>query len=287
MKAFIAVAFCGLSLTTAIAQQPAYTPKHFVRVFNEKEFETTKQIRDGLLKTYIISPITIFDVDDKATTHVRFTERAMVLIESEVKNGKREGITRHYVVDSADHSKRYLIYEQTYVNDRLNGLWKLYNLRGTPVQTENYRNDTLHGVSRQYWIDGKTIMAENDFIDGANHFIAREFFDNGKVKTETTIRNGEPNGEAKAYYESGILKDKCTLKNGKREGLRVYYYPDGKPWIENTYKNDIPWTIIANYDSKGKKRDGGTLKDGNGTMIYYDDDTTVREILRFVNGVQQ
>lgn len=287
MRSFIACAFLLLSFATAFAQAPEYKPKHFVRVFNEKEFATTKQIRDGLLKTYIISPVTIFDVDDNNTTHIRSTTRAMILIESEVKDGKREGITRQFIVDSADHSKRYLIYEQTFANDKLNGIWKLYNLRGTVVQTENYRNDTLHGISRQYWIDGKTVMAENEFLNGPGHFIAREFFDNGKIKTETTIMNGEPNGEAKAYYETGVLKDKCTLKNGKRDGYRIYYYPDGKPWIENTYKNDIHWTIIANYDSKGNKRDGGTLKDGNGTMIYYDDDTTVREILRFVNGVQQ
>lgn len=287
MKVFLALAFCSFSISIAFAQQPAYTPKHFVRVYNDKEFKSSAQVRDGLLKTYIIAPITIFDVDDNETTHIRSTTRAMVLIESEMKNGKREGITRQFVVDSADHSKRYLIYEQSYGNDKLNGVWKLFNLKGTLVQTEMYKNDSLDGISRHYRIDGKTIMAENEFFNGGNKFIAREFYDNGKIRTETTIVNGEPNGEAKAYYETGILKDQCILKNGKREGLRIYYYPDGKPWVENTYRNDIPWTIIANYDSKGKKRDGGTLKDGNGTMIYYDDDTTVREILRFVNGVQQ
>jgi hypothetical protein len=49
----------------------------------------------------------------------------------------------------------------------------------------------------------------------------------------------------------------------------------------------MKWTVVANYDSKGNKRDPGTLKEGNGTIILYDDDATIREVVIFKNGVLQ
>jgi antitoxin component YwqK of YwqJK toxin-antitoxin module len=60
-----------------------------------------------------------------------------------------------------------------------------------------------------------------------------------------------------------------------------------KPWIEEIFKNGLKWTVVANYDSKGNKRDPGTLKEGNGTLILYDDDVTVREVSMYKNGVLQ
>ena len=38
---------------------------------------------------------------------------------------------------------------------------------------------------------------------------------------------------------------------------------------------------------KGNKRDAGTLKNGNGTVILYDEDGTVMEIMTYKNGVEQ
>ncbi|MGN6419359.1 MAG: toxin-antitoxin system YwqK family antitoxin [Pseudobacter sp.] len=269
---------------SAQARQPKYTKKHFVRNYDSSEFKSTGPVKDGLIKTYFVTEVSIYDVDDNNTTHVRGNVRALLNIESEVKRGKRNGITRQYLIDSADHNKRFLIAEQTYVNDKLNGPWIWYNLRGRKVQSDNFVNDSLSGVSQQFWIDGYTIMKEHEYLDGVRKFIAREYHKNGKVARETTILNNEPNGEVKEYYESGILKDRFIVKGEKRDGLRIYYYPDGKPWIEQIYKMDKAWTIVANYDSKGNKRDAGTLKEGNGTVIFYDDDTTVREVVTYRNG---
>ena len=44
------------------------------------------------------------------------------------------------------------------------------------------------------------------------------------------------------------------------------------------------WTVIANYDSSGKARNPGTLKEGNGTIIFYEADGTIRESVSYING---
>jgi antitoxin component YwqK of YwqJK toxin-antitoxin module len=66
---------------------------------------------------------------------------------------------------------------------------------------------------------------------------------------------------------------------------KKYYFPSGKIWIEQELKNGKPWTVIANYTENGQKRDAGTLKEGNGMVIFYNDDGTIRETVVYKNGV--
>lgn len=80
--------------------------------------------------------------------------------------------------------------------------------------------------------------------------------------------------------------DEYTFRKGELEGRRKYHYPSGKVWIETDYRNGKPWTIIANYDSTGKKRNAGTLKNGNGTIMYYNADGTLREAILFKDGIE-
>lgn len=265
------------------AQQPPYTIKHFVKEQNPSEFKSSGKVKDGMVKTYIKTWVAYYDVADDNSTHIMGNSELLLCVEGEMKNNEKNGKVSQYLIDSADHSKRYLIAEQIYEKGKLNGRWNVYNLKGTLVKFQTFKNDSLNGLTRNYMIDGITIMDEQEYFNGRSKLIHREF-KNGKISSEVTIVNNEPNGEVKEYYASGILKDKFNVKGDKRDGLRIYYYPDGKPWIEQIYKNDKAWTIVSNYDSKGNKRDAGTLKDGNGTVIYYDDDTTVREVVTYKNG---
>jgi antitoxin component YwqK of YwqJK toxin-antitoxin module len=286
MKYGLFVLFTCFSLPS-LAQDPPYTKKHFVREYDTTEFKGSGPVKNGAVKTYLNATVTFHDVDDNNTTHVRGTQPVLLYIEGQIKNDKKNGISRHYLIDSLDHSKRFLIDEQTYKDDKLNGVWNVYNLKGTRVATYNFKDDSLHGIYRQYWIDGISIMEEMEYFDGKGKFIKRSYFKNGKVSEEFLVVNGKQTGEIKAYYETGVLKEKFNAKDGSSEGLRIYYYPDGKPWIETIFKDDKPWTLVANYDSKGNKRNAGTLKDGNGTIIYYDDDTTVREVITYINGEEK
>jgi antitoxin component YwqK of YwqJK toxin-antitoxin module len=236
------------------------------------------------MRTYLKFDAEFWDVDDNHSTHVRGSQPALLVIEGQMVNGKREGGFKAFLLDSLDQNKRYKIWEQQYRNDSLNGEWRTYNLAGTLVETKTLLNNMLNGISRQYWIDGKTVMKERIFYNSTSHFTERFLNPNGKIRTEVEFKNDLANGIFKEYYESGILMDSVRLVNNGRDGLRLYNYPNGKPWIIQEYKKGKPWNIIVNYDSKGNKRDSGTLKDGNGTVIFYEDDTTIREVLTYKNG---
>ncbi|KAI9452622.1 hypothetical protein F5148DRAFT_1289541 [Russula earlei] len=276
--------FFVLLSQTVTAQEPRYTYKHFVSSDDPKEFVRIVPEKDGFMRTYLLIDAEIWDVDDSNTTYVTGGQRALVCIEGSFTNGKREGVYTAYVLDSLDHKKRYRIYEQTYMNDQLNGEWRVYTLAGNLVKFQTYRNDTLHGLSKVYWIDGKTLLQEYDYINGEKNYVLKEYAQNGKISQQTSFINKVPNGPAKRYYPDGTIQDEVILKDGEPDGLRRYYYPSGKIWVEQEMRNGSPWTVIANYTEAGIKRDPGTLKEGNGTVKLYNDDGTLRETILYKNG---
>ena len=268
--------------------QPPYTKKYFVSYHDTSLFKSIVPKDNGFVRTYIISSPTIWDTDDNITTHVKGpVQTALICIEGRFENGKRNGLFTYYLIDSFDHSKKYKLYEQDFVNDKLTGQWKHFNLKGTVIRYQSYRNDSLKGISRDYWIDGKTIMDEREYFNGSNKFIGRKYSKTGILIQEMTIEDGVLNGPGKKYYEDGKLQEEVYFKSGEFERSWKYYHPNGQLWIEQEYKDGLLWNIIANYDEKGNKRNAGTLKNGNGTIIFYNSDGTVRETITYKNGIEQ
>lgn len=269
------------------SQQPRYTPKHFVSADDPQKFVRIVPKADGFMRTYLLTDTEIWDTDDDNTTYVKSGKKVLICMEGQYKNGQRDGVFTAYVLDSLDQNTRYKIFEQTYSNNRLNGPWRSYTLKGKLAGVENYVNDSISGTSKFYWIDGKSLMRETVHLNGHIKVIQKEYSGDGVVIEETTFENGVPNGPAKKYYPNGVLQDEVILMNGLPNGVRKYYYPSGKLWIEQEMKEGKPWTVIGNYTESGQKRDAGTLKNGNGTVIFYNEDNSVREVVTYKNGVEQ
>ena len=277
----IALSFSGNT------QQPKYTQKYFVSYHDTVLFKPIVPKGNGLVRSFITANPEVWDTDDNNTTYIKSGTKALICIEGLYKNDKREGLFSFYLIDSFDHSKRYKIWEQDFTNNQLNGQWKTFTLKGTIVRYQTFKNDSLNGVARDYWIDGKKIMDEREYFNGRNKFIIRKYYETGSVKQETMIENGILNGPAKEFYEDGKIMEEVYFKNGEYDKTRKYYFPNGQLWIEQEYKNGLRWNVIANYDGKGNKRNAGTLKNGNGTVILYNEDGTVSETLTYKNGIEQ
>src|SRR5690349_11635573 len=108
---------CFLSVCTiAGAQQPKYTPKQFVSYDDPAKFVRVVPEKNGFMRTFLLIPTEVWDVDDNNTTYVKGGRKALVCMEGNMKNGKREGVYSAYLIDSLEHTKRYKIWEQTYAN---------------------------------------------------------------------------------------------------------------------------------------------------------------------------
>jgi antitoxin component YwqK of YwqJK toxin-antitoxin module len=272
----------SVSFHFLIAQQLKYTRKHFVTRYGP-EFVVSIPKMDGILKTYLVASPEIWDVDDKYSSYIRYGQKVLIYLEGPKLNGKREGLFTAYLIDSLHHKNRYKLYEQTYSNDKLNGVWRNYCLSGNLRSFETYKDDSLSGNAKTFWIDGETVLEEREYLDGQKKFILKEYED-GKLSQEHLFVNGIAEGLSKRYYPNGIVKEDAVLVNGITNGPRRYFYPSGKIWAERIEKDGKPWTVTGNYSSDGEKRDPGTLKEGNGTMILYKEDGTIRETITYIAG---
>lgn len=266
------------------AQAPKYTEKHFKNSIDTSVYKIILPGKDGLQRTYILANPQVWDIDDDSTTYVRTSTNAFIIIEGNIKDNKRIGLFTFFLLDSLNPEKKYKLWEQTFSDDKLNGRWNTFSMNGVLCSYQTYKNDSLNGIAKEIWIDGKSTMREFEYFGGQNKYLKREYHPNGKIKAEIPYLNSKLNGTGKKFYENGNLLELVNFTDDEFDGSWKYFYSNRQLWLEKTYKKGKSWDIIANFTSDGKKRNAGTLKDGNGTAIYYNEDGSVREIITYKNG---
>ncbi|WP_422356511.1 toxin-antitoxin system YwqK family antitoxin [Roseivirga pacifica] len=267
----------------ANSQQPDYSPKSFLNNGDTVELANKIRLAQNQSVRFISARTEVMDIDDNKTTHVKAELDLLLCIvgdfSKKLKNGKYQTF-----VFLQPQKMPVRIWEQDYVNDTLSGNWKTYNIEGKLVSEEMYEDNNLQGISRFYQIDGKTPMSEIEY--STNKIIEREYSDSGVLLQERPYVNGKLNGTGTRYYEDGTLMEEVDFTNSEFNGHYKYFYPNGKIWIETIYKNGNPWTVIGNYLPTGKERDAGTLKNGNGTLIYYSESGDVNEVHEYKGGIR-
>lgn len=75
-----------------------------------------------------------------------------------------------------------------------------------------------------------------------------------------------------AEYNYSKVKEQYFVIAGKdiKVGDYKYFYPDGSLSHHYVYNNGLPWKVIEVRDVFGTRVDGGTLIEGNGTIVTYD-----------------
>jgi antitoxin component YwqK of YwqJK toxin-antitoxin module len=286
MKKSILTLFILLPVLFSIAQAPKYTEKHFKTNIDTTISKIIVSKKDGFQRTYLLAHPPVWDLDDDSTTWVRPSTKAVVIVEGNMKRNKREGLFTFFLIDSLNPGRRYKLWEQTFVGDKLNGRWNTFSMNGVLCSYLTYKNDSLNGIAKELWIDGKTTLREFEYFGGQEKYLVREYHANGKIKAEIPYQGDKLHGFGRKFYEGGNLLETVNLTNGEFDGTWKYYYPSGQLWIEKVYRKGKTWDILANFTSDGKKRNAGTLKDGNGTAIYYNEDGTVREVITYKDGVE-
>jgi antitoxin component YwqK of YwqJK toxin-antitoxin module len=279
----IAILSLILSFTIELTGQMQPTIKKHATKDDSVLFAPILPKKSGFIRTFLHVPFNI----DKKGIYLDNTNSIVICVEGHLKKGKREGIFTQYVYDSLDLKKRYKLAEQLYESNKLNGLSKTFDLSGRLIMQNNFAKDSLNGLSLFYYPDGITVWKEVLYNMGSQNFIERIFDKMGNLRSVTPNKNNVPNGQGRQYYPNGNLMDEVFLIDDVPNGIRTYYYPNGTKWFEQELKNGMPWNAISNFSSTGQLRDPGTLKDGNGTLIYYNEDNSVREVLTFKNGKEK
>lgn len=240
------------------------------------------QLRQGLWKDYEVITDLVFVIKNGKPEQI--FGKFLMYGEGEFIDGKRNGKWDFYVIEDKTF-KKILNQQLIFNNGILENEFKYFYSNKKIACEGNYLNNKLEGIIKSYYNDGKlygTRFYKNNLKNGNHKYL----YPNGKIELEHNFIDGIKNGLYQTNYPNGKTNEKFYYKMGKEDGVYQYYYENGQLWIEKIYNNGLLLNVNANYDSYGKERDKGTLKDGNGTVKYYDENGIVYTIVTFKEGLK-
>jgi len=196
-----------------------------------------------------------------------------------------KGILNGFYIDWDREGKK--VVEGNYLNGQKEGKWTFWEPNGSWTM-ETYKNDILWGPIFDYFIDSLNNVTQTlgEYENGLHTGLWKWFTKDSVLIRSAFYKNGLLEGESTIYYTNGNIHYVGQYKEAKRTGICKWYYENGQLEQEALYKDDLRIEVISSYDQNGRKRNAGTLKNGNGTWIKYDDDGKIREINKYRNGVK-
>lgn len=198
-------------------------------------------------------------------------------------------------------------FKGNYLNGKLHGNSSWYFTNGKLSTNANYSNGILNGTYQGYFESG-SMMEKTPYVNGKISGTAEYYHPNGKILGRDIYRNGDflrpeeyfdENGKSilsngsglqLTYHNNGKINLRMTYLDYCRNGKAQWYFSNGQLKQEAIYKYSeahkpfgLRWEIVSSFDESGKPLEKGTLKEGNGTWISYDNGKKV--VTEYVNGV--
>lgn len=212
-----------------------------------------------------------------------------------------------YKLEFFDNGK--MSFKGNYRNGNLHGLCSWYFENGNLKQEENYENGVANGLSKIYFVSGN-LMQKTVYDKGKTNGSVEYYHPNGKLlgknkfsnndfkepedffdeNGNSTLSNGS--GYLLQYYNNGKISNRANYLNYCRSGKVTWYYNNGQIEQEAIYKYSetqkpfgLRWEVLTGFDINGNEREIGTLKNGNGTWITYDENGK-KIVTEYKNGLQ-
>lgn len=157
------------------------------------------------------------------------------------REGKLDGMT-----ETADSLK-------TYQNGKLNGPYKTFDSPSKKVLLSevNYVDDKKQGVEKKYYKSGNE-ESEIYYVDGNENGTYKAYYESGQLRDEGSYKDGKPTGSSRSYYENGNPKQEVVFKNGEPY-RKSTYYTNGEKIVEIFDKGEL--ISRTNYNSDGVRQD--------------------------------
>lgn len=202
--------------------------------------------------------------------------KGKTLTQGNFKNDKRNG--EWNFIGTNDTLQQKGIYS----NGMKEGTWEAYYSNGALSCTMPYKNGKKNGLFKGFYING-TVSFEIPYTDNNISGISSHYYKNGKIFSEEIYQGDTLNGISKEYYENGVLKIKKYMKGKNIDSVYLSYYDNGSLWGHLVYKNGTIYNVVSYLARDGKPLNSGTLKDGTGTMRFYDLEGTIKSEETYTN----
>jgi antitoxin component YwqK of YwqJK toxin-antitoxin module len=119
--------------------------------------------------------------------------------------------------------KKFKVSEGKVINKLREGIWTYYHKNSKAVMTiENYVNDKLEGIRKVFYIDG-TIAEEVNYKNDLKDGVSKKYSKKGKMIENSIYSKGLLEGAYKVYDESGEVVINGQFKNDLKRGMWNYY----------------------------------------------------------------
>ncbi|HYQ56977.1 MAG TPA: hypothetical protein VEP89_06480 [Draconibacterium sp.] len=122
---------------------------------------------------------------------------------------------------------RKKVAEGNYVNERKEGVWKIFN--------------------------NNRLVADEEFKLGIKHGKSHRYYDTGEVMEEKQWVNNKEEGNYQIFYKSGQPYVQCKMKLGMRNGLFLSNYRNGRTELEAEYRNNLRHGEWKYFDEEGNQ----------------------------------
>ena len=89
-----------------------------------------------------------------------------------------------------------------------------------------YINDKLDGLSR-VWLEDGTLISESEYSNGQPHGLWMQYHPNCSIKYEVYYEYAKKTGDEKWFYENGQIKSNQKFIRGKPESEIIRWKPGG------------------------------------------------------------
>lgn len=148
------------------------------------------------------------------------------------KNGQLDGTEKWFYEDGN------VKMEIDFKEGRKDGLWRHYSPDVLLTETVEYQKGKAHGKHSLYFESGKVRLQRN-FKEGVlnGHWI--EYFEDGQVNNKCAYKNGVKEGEYHSYYPNGNIQSEYEFKNDKIHGVYRFYDIEGNIIYMWMYENGV------------------------------------------------
>jgi antitoxin component YwqK of YwqJK toxin-antitoxin module len=152
-----------------------------------------------------------------------------------------------------------------YENGKKVGLW-IYHNPFTPLTCKGeYRSDNKHG----HWSYYSGVVKSCDiYYNMGKVDSAFGYFKSGIRAYELKL-SAEGSGYCKSFYENSMMKEEFPIENRQIHGICKLYFDDGRIHRTLEYKNGDEFEVLSTFNFSGEPIDGGSLSNGNGTLIHF------------------
>lgn len=180
------------------------------------------------------------------------------------KNGGNEGFANFSRANDCNW------YSGNFVNDKLDGEFKLFRSNGALLEVKSLRDNMLNGPWIEYSKSG-VVIGKSNYKEGKFDGEYKAFYDNGTLFSESHNIEGEADGDFTKYHLNGKVKAEGQFKSGNRIGKWKTYYYNGSLRSEYGYnkKGNVEGWVIK-YSENGDTTSKAPYSNGVLNGIEFD-----------------